>query len=328
MAENKETLLDPSFLRKLERLRIQARRAFPGTMRGERRSTRHGASVEFRDFRKYEAGDDFRHVDWSIFARLERLMLRQFVEEEDVRIDILIDQSRSMDFGEPVTKFDAARRAAAALAFLAVSSLDRVSVATFDSDLRARIRALRGRGHLHSVLAFLEKLSLESPQTQATESSTIPGNRPLAPGDERSAPVDPEAVTSLSTVIRRYQRSNLKPGILFVISDFLDEGDFRTEMRLLAQRGFDLNLIQVLAPEETKPHMKGDLMLVDSETGAAREVTLNERVLAAYHSSLAAYTTSLGSFCRGTGIGYTMITSDLAFEEILLKRLVEGRMAE
>ena len=84
--ETKENLLDPIFLRKLERLRIQARRAFPGTMRGERRSTRRGASVEFRDFRKYEPGDDFRHIDWSIFARLERLMLRQFVEEEDVRI--------------------------------------------------------------------------------------------------------------------------------------------------------------------------------------------------------------------------------------------------
>src|SRR4026208_846102 len=137
MEEARETLLDPAFLRKLERLRIQARRAFPGTMRGERRSTRRGASVEFRDFRKYEAGDDFRHIDWSIFARLERLMLRQFVEEEDVRIDILIDQSASMRFGESMTKFDFARRAAAALAFLAVSTLDRVSVATFDSDLRA-----------------------------------------------------------------------------------------------------------------------------------------------------------------------------------------------
>src|SRR5437868_11181905 len=100
MSQEKDSLLDPAFLRKLERLRIQARRAFPGTMRGERRSTRRGSSVEFADFRKYEAGDDFRHVDWNIYARLERLMLRQFVEEEDVRIDILVDQSQSMRFGE------------------------------------------------------------------------------------------------------------------------------------------------------------------------------------------------------------------------------------
>src|SRR5215813_10129540 len=100
------SLLNPAFLRKLEMLRIQARRAFPGTMRGERRSTRRGSSVEFADFRQYQSVDDFRHVDWNIYARLERLMLRQFVEEEDVRIDILIDLSRSMQFGSPITKFD------------------------------------------------------------------------------------------------------------------------------------------------------------------------------------------------------------------------------
>ncbi|HLF82748.1 MAG TPA: DUF58 domain-containing protein [Blastocatellia bacterium] len=324
----KESLLDPTFLRKLERLRIQTRRAFPGTMRGERRSTRRGASVEFRDFRKYEAGDDFRHVDWSIFARLERLMLRQFVEEEDVRIDILIDQSRSMHFGEPMTKFDFARRAAAALAFLAVSSLDRVGVATFDSDLRARIRALRGRGHLQSVLAFLEKLSLELPEMRSPDAGPTEDDGQPPRQAALDLPGDSEAVTSLGAVIRRYQRSSVRPGILFVISDFLDAGDFRAEMRLLAQRGFDLNLIQVLAPEELQPQMRGDLMLVDSESGVAREVTVNERVLEAYRSALASYTTSLESFCRAAGIGYTMVAADVSFEDLLLKQLVEGRMAE
>jgi len=323
-----ESLLDPTFLRKLERLRIQARRAFPGTMRGERRSTRRGASVEFRDFRKYEAGDDFRHVDWSIFARLERLMLRQFVEEEDVTIDILIDQSRSMRFGQPITKFDFARRAAAALAFLAVSSLDRVGVATFDSDLRSRIRALRGRGHLHSVLSFLEKLSLEPTETESSEAGSTEDEGQPAPRSSVEQPVVSEAVTSLSAVIRRYQRSNLRPGILFLISDFLDADDFRMEMKLLAHRGYDLNVIQVLAPEELQPQLRGDFMLVDSESGRGREVTITERVLEAYRSALAAYTTSLESFCRATGIGYTMITADVSFEDLLLKNLVQSHMAE
>ena len=312
------SLLDPVFLRKLERLRIHARRAFPGTMRGERRSTRRGASVEFRDFRKYEPGDDFRHVDWSIFARLERLMLRQFVEEEDVRIDILFDQSRSMHFGQPITKSDFARRAAAALAFLAVSSLDRVGVATFDSTLRARIRALRGRGHLHSVLAFLEGLSKRGePGTGVQPSDSIAQDAN-----------DSDHATNLSAVLRSFQRSNQRPGIVFLISDFLDPGDFRMEMKLLARRGFDLNLIQVLAPEELQPEIKGDLMLVDSETGSAREITVNERMLATYRTALSAYTSSLESFCRATGIGYMMVTADVSFEDLLLKRLVEGRMAE
>jgi len=324
MSEKKKSLLDPAFLRKLERLRIQARRAFPGTMRGERRSTRRGSSVEFADFRKYEAGDDFRHVDWNIYARLEKLMLRQFVEEEDVRIDILIDQSGSMQFGTPLTKFDFARRAAAALAFLAVSSLDRVGVAAFDSSIKARMKALRGRGHLLAVISFLEGLDDESMPPPSTGASGDEINREAGVNDLRRA----KTRTDLSVVLRAYQKASVSRGVLFVISDFLDAGDYRTEMKLLARRGYDLNLIQVLAPEEMTPEVGGDLLLVDSETGDAREITANERIVAAYKIALAEYTTGFEMFCRAQGIGYTLVTADTDFEELLLKRLVESRMAE
>jgi len=325
MPASKETLLDPTFLKKLEHLRIQARRAFPGTMRGERRSTRRGVSVEFRDFRKYEAGDDFRHVDWSIFARLERLMLRQFVEEEDVRIDILIDQSRSMQFGQPFTKFDFARRAAAALAFLAVGSLDRVSVGTFDSELRSRTRALRGRGHLHSVLAFLEGLGQQV--TRSESGTNDAGEQDGVRGETESA-ADARTPTNIGSVVRKYQRSTVKPGIVFLISDFLDEGNFRLELKLLAQRGFDVNLIQVLTPEELEPTLKGNLALIDSESGAVRDVSLSERLLATYRQALVEYTKSLETFCRGAGVGYTLTRVDVSFEDMLLRDLVRVRMAE
>jgi uncharacterized protein (DUF58 family) len=309
MAESKASLLDPAFLRKLERLRIQARRAFPGTMRGERRSTRKGSSVEFSDFRKYEAGDDFRHVDWNIYARLERLVLRQFVEEEDVRVEILLDSSRSMRFGDPMTKLDFARRAAAALAFMAASSLDRFGITVFDTGVKKRLRALRGRGHLLSVISFLENLG--------------------EPGEGEEAGVDEtNGGTNLSAVLRAYQKRTLRPGILFVISDFLDASDFRAEMKLLAHRGFDLNLIQVLTREEIRPEIAGDLLLIDSETGEQRELTANDRALAAYRRALAAYTTELESFSRRTGIGYTQLTVDMAFEDLLLKNLIESRMAQ
>lgn len=324
MSEEKTSLLDPAFLRKLERLRIQARRAFPGTMRGERRSTRRGASVEFADFRKYEAGDDFRHVDWNIYARLERLMLRQFVEEEDVRIDILIDQSQSMRFGEPRSKFDFARRAAAALTFLGISSLDRVGVAAFDSTLRERLKAQRGRGHLLNVLRFLDGLVGED------EKRTVTGGEQGsdARSEQAPAPNQTAARTDLSLVLRAFQRANARPGIVFVISDFLDAGGFRTEMKLLARRGFDLNLIQVLAADELDPAVVGDLLFVDSETGEAREITVNERLVAAYKTTLSEYTHGLESFCRSQGIGYTLVSADSAFEDLLLKNLIEARMAE
>jgi hypothetical protein len=134
--------------------------------------------------------------------------------------------------------------------------------------------------------------------------------------------------TSLGPVLRAYQRKNLRPGILFVISDFLDEGDFRTEMKLLAHRGFDLNLIQVLAPEELRPELVGDLMLIDSETAEAREIAINQRVLAAYRKTLSRFTESLEQFSRAHGIGYIMITAEDAFEDLLFKNLIESRIAE
>ncbi|MEW6129871.1 MAG: DUF58 domain-containing protein [Acidobacteriota bacterium] len=313
-----QSLLDPTFLRKLELLRIQARRAFPGSMRGERRSTRRGASVEFADFRKYEAGDDFRHVDWNIYARLERLMLRQFVEEEDVRIDILLDQSQSMHFGDKVSKFDFARRTAAALTFLGISSLDQVGVATFDSAIRLQKRASRGRGHLMSVLSFLESLA----DDKKTESVPASREGKESTTDERN----PER-TNLSAVLRAYQKNTIKPGILFIISDFFDEGDFRQDLKLLAQRRFDVNLIQVLADEEVSPETAGDWLVVDAETGEEREITINARAVEAYKKTLAKFTESLESFCRKQGIGYTFMQSSAAFEELLLKNLIESRMA-
>jgi uncharacterized protein (DUF58 family) len=320
MDSDRSRLIDPALLKKLERLRIQARRAFPGTMRGERRSTRRGASVEFSDFRKYEAGDDFRHLDWNIYARLERLMLRQFVEEEDVRVDLLIDTSRSMHFGSPVSKLDFALRAAAALSFLAVSSLDRVGVSTFDSAIRHRLRPLRGNGHLISIFSFLESLSKAdfSPPAEAIDAS---------PGDERDLHITGEK-TDLVSVLRGYQRASARPGILFVISDFLDTGDFRKEMRMLVQRGFDVNVIQTLAREEIEPELAGDLLMVDAETGGQQEVTVNERALAIYRAKLAEFTTSLEAVCRSSHIGYMMAPSDTPFEDILIKKLIESRLAE
>ena len=274
--------------------------------------------MEFADFRKYESGDDFRHVDWNIYARLERLILRQFVEEEDVRIDILIDQSHSMHFGRPVSKFDCARKAAAALAFVGVASLDRVGVSAFDSTIRAKMRPIRGRGRLLSLLSFLEGLCKDE--------------HPEPSADERASKAQPGTTvkafeTNLSAVLRGYQKATLRPGILFIISDFLDSSGFRSEMKLLAGRGFDLNLIQVLAPEEMKPEMGGDLLVVDSETGEAREITANGRVTAAYLSALAQFTGSLESFSRANAMGYTLIMADTAFEDVLFRNLIESRMA-
>jgi uncharacterized protein (DUF58 family) len=320
------TLIDPALLKKLESLRIQVRRAFPGVTRGERRSPRHGASVEFADFRKYEAGDDFRHIDWNIYARLEKLMLRQFVEEEDLRVEILIDSSASMRMPGAITKFDYARKVAALLAFLAIDSHDRVGVWTFGANLESRVRAARGQRHFFEVLRFLDAL--------ADRASLPPAARTAVPNPDGADVVDqpggldqpPGKPTDLASALWAYTKSTARPGLVFVLSDFLDDSDYRRQMKLLRHDGFELNLIQILSAEELRPALTGDLDLIDSETGQSCEISSWDVGLKAYRAALANFTTGLQQFCRSAGHGYVLATTDQPFEELLFKNLVGSRI--
>src|ERR1041384_6137855 len=131
-----DQLFDPSFLKKLEMLTLVARQLFRGDTRGERRSTAHGASVEFADFRPYVQGDDFRRIDWNAYAKFESLMLRLFVEEQELAVHILLDCSESMNYGTPqsANKFDYGRRLAAGLAYIDLANTDRVTFPTLAID--------------------------------------------------------------------------------------------------------------------------------------------------------------------------------------------------
>jgi len=197
---------------------------------------------------------------------------------------------------------------------------------SFDTGIRGRLRAMRGRGHLASVISFLESLAEREV-----------ANPPLVVQGDKAAEAEPErdgtgaaegGPTSLRTALRAYQKANPRAGILFVVSDFLDRTDFRHELKLLAHKGYDANLIQVLSREEMDPEVGGDLLLVDAETGEGREVTINDRLLASYRATLSEYTTSLENFCRRHGIGYSLIPAADSFEDLLLKNLIKSHMAE
>ena len=152
-----QTLLDPQFLKKLEALSLVSKRVFAGQTKGERRSTKRGSSIEFADFREYSLGDDLRYVDWKAYGRLEKLFLKLFVEEEDLSIHLLlVDTSKSMDFGSPLTKADYARRVAAALGYIALSEYDRVMLASFTSALGEQMPPMRGKPGIFPFFQFLE----------------------------------------------------------------------------------------------------------------------------------------------------------------------------
>ncbi len=278
-------LLEPEFLRSLERLALVSKRAYAGAIKGEKRSTRRGVSVEFADYRDYVPGDDLRYLDWNIYGRLDRLLLKLFVEEEDLRVYLVLDRSRSMAFGSPA-KFDHARRLIAALAYLALSGLDRVTVAAFGGQLEHGLPPLRGGGNVFRVFDYLSGLEA---------------------GGE----------TDLGTALTRFAHEHTRPGLCVVASDFLDPAGYEKGLKALLARRFEVVAAQVLAPEELNPAVVGDLKLVDAETGEVREITVSDSLLRRYRQTAREYCEQLRQFCLRRGMHYVMTTTDQPVERLV-----------
>jgi uncharacterized protein (DUF58 family) len=275
-------LLDADFLKKLERVSVTAKRPFPGRMKGEKRSTKRGSSIEFADYREYATGDDLRYVDWKAYARLERLFLKLFMEEEDLSIHLLLDASQSMAYsGAPghLTKFDYARKIAAALGYVGLVRYDRVGISTFGQALGRRVPMLRSRNSVPQLFSYLEQ--------------TVPGGS-----------------TDFTRALQNYaQRTSSAPGVCVVLSDFLDP-NWEKGIRALLARRFQVVLLQILDPEEVEPTFLGDLRLVDAETGESREVSITPQVLNRYRAALTSFCTQLSDTANRHGMDYLRTTTD------------------
>jgi len=282
-------LLEPEFLARLEQLELVSRKIFLGRMKGERRSKRKGQSVEFADYRNYVSGDDLRFLDWNLYARLDRLFLRLFMEEEDLHFYVLIDNSLSMDFGTP-TKLHYARQVAAALGFIGLVNLDRVMVEAFNNRLTQSLPALRGRRSLWRLLDFLGKLE------------------PAGPSD-------------LAKALRAFALKSSGKGIVVVLSDFMDKGGYEEALRYLIARQMDVYVIQILAQEEIEPDLAGDLRLVDAEDDDVAEITVSAALLRRYRQNLEAFRAGLYDFCTRRGASCLFTSTQVPFDRLVLTYL-------
>jgi len=290
-----QTILDPAFLKKLEALSLVSRRVFAGQSKGERRSLKRGSSVEFADFREYTLGDDLRYVDWKAYGRLEKLYLKLFVEEEDLSLHLLIDTSKSMDFGSPLTKADYARRVAAALGYLALAEYDRVLLASFSDKLGEQFPPLRGRPGISPFFQFLEH------------------KIPVGGG------------TRFGDALAQYAARAKNIGIAVVLSDFFDPSHVPGIKALLSRR-FQVVLLHILDEEELHPTLTGDLRLVDSETEEAREVSISAPLLAQYDAQLESFCGGLQTLSNRYGMDYLRTSTGVPFEDVILKTLRRGGM--
>lgn len=281
-------LLPPELLRKLERAAIQSRKVLVGRTKGERRSAKRGTSVEFADFRSYAPGDDLRYLDWNAYARLQRLFLKLFHEEEDLHVYVLIDGSASMGFGAP-TKFDWAVRAAAALGYMGLCGGDRVQFYGRAGGLPLRSRQFHGRGNALEMFQWLRDL-------------------------------DASGRTELAQAAENLLRTRPAPGVVFVLSDLLSE-DWRDAVSRLATGKGDVCVLQVFSREEVRPRLQGDLRLVDSETGAEREITMGQRAMRDYEQARDEFLGAVRGACNRYGFSWLFATTDQPLEDVLLRSL-------
>jgi len=297
-------LLTPKLLLALERLELVAARRAQSSAKGERSSRSRGQSVEFADYRNYVQGDDFRYLDWNLYGRLEKLFLKLYQEEKELPVRIFLDASESMSFGEPA-KFDFARRLAAAVGHVALCGFDRVSVAAFpglgdapeERAARASLRHVRGKRSAAGFLSHLEALK-------------------------------PAGAAELNAALKRAAFEARGAGMAMVLSDFLDPVGYEDGLGALVARKFQVNVIQVLSPEEIAPSFHGDLRLVDSETGAIQEVTFGKSRLKAYQQTLSKFIGRLRDYCAARGMKFFSVSSAAPIEDFLLKDLRKGRVWE
>lgn len=280
--------IEPRLLAALNGLKIRTHVQLPGRFKGELRSTKKGSAVEFADFRDYAPGDDLRNIDWNIYARLERPYIKLFEETEDIAVRILIDCSRSMDWGDP-NKFDYAKALAGCIAFVSLNNLNWVSVYGFSSKIDARFLPHRGSAHIAPALNFVENLGAEG-------------------------------ATNLIAAVKQIRAERSSSGLVVIVSDLFDD-TLEYALGILADRRREIIIIHLLCPQELNPETVGDIRLIDSETGEKREVSITPKLLRAYSDNLSSWKNDIQRLCVKRGINYITVDTATPLDEFVLKTM-------
>lgn len=284
-------ILEPSEMRLLEGLRLHPVKAFTGRVRGERLTRRRGLSIEFSDYREYAEGDDLRHLDWNVLARLDSPIMKTYRDEEDLAVHVMLDASASMSFGEP-SKFELAKRVAAGICLTALIGGDAVYLHALGQPAQ-ELRPYRSRVGYTRCTRWL--------QSQR-----------------------PEGMRGLAESLTTFAKSGARPGLAVVISDFLDPEASRA-LKLVAARGHELMVLQVLSRAETDPDLEGDLRLIDSETGDAVEITANSLSLKEYHRRFAEHQKQLQDIIVSSGGRYALADSDMSVTDVVRRIFMRQR---
>lgn len=283
-------LFDSDFLRKLEQLVISSKITLADGASGNRKSRAKGSSVEFSDYREYSIGDDFKRIDWNAYGRFEKLFIKLFMEEREAPIHIFLDNSKSMDWGEP-NKSIASRRLAAALSYISLASFDRVSLVCLNNTVDKFKPDLRGKNSFSQILNLMENL-------------------------------EHTGTTDIYNTVSKYNLKSGK-GISIVISDFFTQGKLIDMINYLQFKKQEVYICHILAPQEVEPEIGMSLRLIDIESGEFRDVTASPALIKTYKKVYNRFITNIEEICKGRGVNYIFMESSVPAEK-MVRMVVNG----
>jgi len=279
----KKDIFDEEFIRKLEYWSLLFKRLYGGELSAARRSKEVGSGIEFSDRREYLPGDDFRYVDWKALGRLDRTFVRLFVEEKDLKVNIVIDSSASMDVGDP-PKIEAAVKLGAVLAYMVLFNLDRVSLTIFSEGMEDYIPSARGKARIRKVLDVLKE-------------------------------IEPHGKTDLKKLAGEITARDTKSGLVIIISDLMISEGFDESISRLMYNGSEVSIIRVLAEEDKNPSFIGEIQLLDSETGGKMNITATPRILSSYAAAFTAMSRKLEKDALRRGVRFVTVYNNQSFDD-------------
>ena len=280
-----QNLIDSGLIKKLERLSLNSNLVLDKGFMGARKSSAKGSSVEFSDFREYTEGDDFRKIDWNAYARFEKLFIKLFIEEREASVNIFLDTTKSMDFGDPKKSFIASQ-IAAAIGYVSILNMDKVSIYTTLNSKLDFLENINGKNLFRRLLNYIEKIDFK----ETRDIFNLINKRPF------------------------------KKGISLIISDLFTD-NFEETIKYLTYMNQNIIVIHTLSKEELKPNFSGDIRFIDSETEEAKDVSLTPETFAAYQNTLDSFLSETKETCSKYGAFYSLVTNN-DIEDVIFNNLV------
>lgn len=290
-----ERIFNEDFFSKLNKINLSINLKLSSGTQGGRKSKAKGVSVEFSDYREYMHGDDFRRIDWNAYGRFDKFFIKVFMEEREGIFNFFLDTSKSMDYGKE-NKKNMALKIVAALSYVALNNLDRVNINLLDSGNIQVLKEVSGSRAFQRIIKDLENISFDG-------------------------------TTSLTQSIRKRPIKN--KGVSIVVSDFLDNlglKDLEEALKYLAFKKQEIILIQVLALEEIKPELNGEITLIDFETNENIKISLTPNLIKEYEKTLYSYKKSIENLVKKYNGKFISVNSSMEIEEVILGELSKKRV--